>query len=383
MSRFKGEGTIFRRRDGRWCARIDLGWVNGRRKQKFFYAHNRAAAADLLVEALHKRKQGETIPTNRTTLGRFMQGWLETVKATRRPRTHQQYEMLNRLHVEPALGQMQLTRLDAQAVQALLDAKVKQGLSPGTVRHVRTLLRRALNVALKRKLVSLNVAALADELPPRRKPEIKPLTEEQVRSLLVAAREHYPRWEALFALAVRLGLRRGELAALRWDDVNLERRELRVAQSLQRVPGQPLTSAEPKTQGARRVIVMPKEIIKLLRVHRARQAQERLVAGSEWNDSGLIFANTIGKPQEPRRINTVFDNLKKKAGLPASTRVHDLRHTAGVRLLEHKVALYDVSQLLGHSSIAITADVYAHWTPKMQRDLADRIDTIANAELHP
>jgi integrase len=262
-------------------------------------------------------------------------------------------------------------------IQAMLNQKSREGLAPQTVRHIRTVLRRALHIANRLRLIPYNPATLV-ELPKPERPEIKPLTEDQARQLLDAAKGS--RLEALIVVALRLGLRRGELLGLEWSDVDLDGRQLNVVRAIQRIPGQPLTAAPLKTRGSRRNIALPDEVVRPLRAHRVRQLQDRLVAGAEWSDQDLVFPNTIGKPLEPRAVDTLFKRLLKKAKLPGSTRFHDLRHTCATLLLESGADLYEVSRLLGHSNIGITANVYGHVTARMKRGLADKMDSILTAQ---
>ncbi len=377
-TRGKSEGTIYRRSDGRWEARIDLGWIAGKRKRKCLYGHSRAEVAAMLNKEQHNRSNGGPVIIGRRTVGQFMKEWLDSIKPpVVRPRTYQSYELLNRLHVEPAIGHIQLNKLEPQTIQAMLNQKSREGLAPQTVRHIRTVLRRALHVANRYRYIPYNPATLV-ELPKPERPEIKPLTEDQARQLLDAAKGS--RIEALLVVALRLGLRRGELLGLQWSDVDLDGRTLNVVRAIQRIPGQPLTAAPLKTRGSRRNIALPDEVVRTLRAHRVRQAEQRLAAGAEWSDQGLTFPNTVGKPQEPRKIDAIFKRLLKTAKLPGSIRFHDLRHTCATLLLEKDADLYEVSRLLGHSTIGITANVYGHITEGMKRELADKMDSILIAK---
>ncbi len=354
-------------------ARADLGYVNGKRQRKHLYAHNRAAAARLLAATLASKNRGENIPIGRNSLADFMSAWLaDTVQPNKRPRTYQGYELLTRLHLLPTLGRLQLVKLDAETIQQLLGAKLREGLSPTTVRHIRTVLRRALNTAVKRKLISFNPATLV-ELPTADRPEIKPMSAEEARQFLDAARGH--RFEALFVLALRLGLRRSELCGLQWKDVDFDARQLDIVRSIQRIPGQSLTPAPLKTRGSRRNIALPEEVVRALRAHHVRQLEARLAAGS-WVDTDTVFANLTGKPTEPRLIDTIFKKLLKRAGLPSSFRFHDCRHTCCVLLLEAGAELYEVSKLLRHSSIGITADTYSHFSMGLRRNLVAKMDAV-------
>lgn len=375
-TRGKGEGTISRRgSDGRWMARIDLGYVNGRRRRKCYYGATRKEVQDKLNDGEHSQRHGVPVPVGRRSVAELMRGWLDTIKPpVKRPRTYEFYELINRLHIEPEIGNIQLAKLDPQTIQAMLARKLRQGLSGATVLGIRTTLRRALNVALRQRLVSYNAATLLDDLPKAERPEIHPLSEAQARLLFDTAKD--TRAEAIFILAVRLGLRRGELLGLLWECIDLDGRKLEVVESLQRIPGQPLAPAPPKTRGSRRNISLPPGVVKALRAHRARQLEERLKAGAEWRENGLVFPNTIGKLWEPRAIDDIFKRTLERAGLPEATRFQDLRHTCATLLLEAGVDLFTVSRLLGHSSITITANYYGHVTSKMHTMLAEKMETV-------
>ncbi len=215
--RGQGEGSIYQRADGRWCATISVAGPQSRRR-KSFYGVTRQQVADKLTEALNDRRQGLTLAGNHQTVGQFMNFWLENqVRTAKRPRTYESYELLTRLHVIPELGRIPLQQLDPLHVQALLAAKLKSGLAPQTVRHIRTVLTRALNFAMKWKLIARNSAALVE--PPRlERHEIRPLTAEQARSFLAAAQN--TRLGALYVVALSLGMRQGEILGVRWMDLH-------------------------------------------------------------------------------------------------------------------------------------------------------------------
>jgi integrase len=188
------------------------------------------------------------------------------------------------------------------------------------------------------------------------------LTAEQVRTLLGAALGD--RMEALYVLAVTTGMRQGELLALRWRDISLEARSIGVQGSLQRTPFG-LIIAEPKTTRSRRQVMLTTAACEALMRHRIRQNAERLLLGAAWEDHGLVFANTVGRPIEATNlIRQSFKPLLKKAGIPR-IRFHDLRHTAATLLLGQGTHPKIVSEMLGHSTIAVTLDLYSHVTPTM------------------
>jgi integrase len=207
---------------------------------------------------------------------------------------------------------------------------------------------------------------LLTDAPKVRRPEVKPLTPEQARTFLDAAQED--RLEALYRVALALGLRLGEALGLGWEDVDFDSGTLRVRRSLQRVEGK-LTLKEPKTEKSRRALTMPRTLVAALLAHRDRQAYERAGAGEAWQESGLVFANTVGGPLEPSNV------LKRYKALPAQ-RFHDLRHCATSPLIVQGVPIKVVADILGHTQLATTSDLYGHIFPAAHREAADLMDQI-------
>ena len=236
-----GEGSIFQRADGRWCGILSLGWENGKRKRKSFYGVTAAEVQAQLLMARADHARNLPVAAERQSVTQFLMHWLDhTVKPNARPRSYESFEIIIRKHIIPEIGRTRLEKLTPQQVQALLDRKLKSGLAPQTVVHIRMVLRTALNQAMKWSLIARNPAALVD--PPRiPRSEIRPLTAEEARRFLDAAKGE--RFEALYTLALFSGLRRGEILGLRWSDVDLEARALRVNQAIQRVGGK-LRAAE-------------------------------------------------------------------------------------------------------------------------------------------
>ena len=381
-TRGKGEGSIWKRRDKRWTAQLDLGWINGRRRRKTFYGQSREEVAGLLTDAIAHQRHGGPVPFGKRTVSQQMDSWLDSIRPpTVRERTWQGYEGLARLHIKPAIGDIRLTKLNREIVQAFLNKKArgKNALAQTTVRGIRTCLGQALGVALLDGAITLNSAALA-KLPKKRRPKIVPLSEAQTRALLAAAKGS--RLETLLLVALRLGLRKGEILGLQWSDIDLDKQTLKVDRSIQRIKGQRLAPGPLKTEESYRPIPVPDKVAKALRAHQVAQAKLRLATGAAWVDQGIVFANTLGGWLEPRKVNQLFDRLILKAGLPPSTRFHDCRHTCATTLLEGDAEgspdLYKVSKLLGHKSTAVTSDIYGHWTEGMQHSLREKRNAIAS-----
>ena len=366
--RCNGEGTISRRRDGRFVAAVTLD--GGRRK--FVYTRTREEAARKLTELLKAKHDGLPIPTERQTVKDFLLSWLEAVRPSIRPRTWGRYSEYVNLHVIPELGRLPLFRLTPQHVQRLYARKREQGLSAATVRHLHAVLRKALADALRWAQVARNVAALVK--PPRAQHrDMTTLTPEQARAFLAVARGE--RLEALYVAALTTGMRRGELLALRWKDVDLERRRLQVTATLQRTPDG-FDFSEPKTTRSRRQILLGEAAVTALKQHRVKQAEERLRLGAAWDDRDLVFANEVGRPIEGSNlIQRSFHPVLERAGLPR-IRFHDLRHTYATLALGQGVHPKVVSDALGHANIAITLDTYSHVTPAMHQQATDALDAV-------
>jgi integrase len=241
-----------------------------------------------------------------------------------------------------------------------------RGLAARTVQYTHAVLHRALKQARRWGIVGRNVAEDVD--PPQvKREEIRPLNREQTRALLKAAEGN--RLEALYIVAVHTGMRPGEILALRWDDVNFDFGTLQLNRAL--------SDGEfnaPKTARSRRRIKLTAGSVKALRAHRKRQLEERMQKAGLWKDHGLVFPSTVGTPLSHRNVVRSFKALLKRAGLPASTRLYDLRHTCATLLLSRNVHPKYVQELLGHASIALTLDTYSHVIPGMDGGTASAME---------
>ena len=345
-----GEGTIYLRQDGRWAASITV--ENGKRKT--FYGKSRKAVQEKLKGALHEQQQGTLVTTPQQTTKQFLEDWLEnTHKQNIRPRSHERYEQIIRLHIVPSLGKVQLQKLAPQQLKKLYADKLKEGLSTVTVAAIHNLLHRALDDAVKWDILARNVC---DRISPPRKinREITPLTAEQTHTLLAEIYGH-PH-EALFVLALNTGMRRGELLGLKWRDINFIEGILQVRRILNRVPtkmikevGQRYVESEPKTKKSRRPILLTALALDALLQHRVKQQEAKEKAGAAWEDHDYVFCTPLGKHLHPG--NDALVGLKKilvKANLP-EIRFHDLRHSAATLLLSMEVHPKVVQEILGHS----------------------------------
>lgn len=363
------EGSIYKRKDGRWVAAMTI--EGGKRKE--FSGKTREEVRQKLAKAHYERQQLGVSPTTgsaeRQTLKQYLTSWLETVMPpVLEESTWRQHHYLITQHITPTLGSTRLLQLSAQQVQRLYAAKLGESLSTTTVHHLHSTLHRALEQAVRLGLVVRNITDLVDA-PRFAETELHVLSAEEARILLDVATGE--RLEALYVLALATGMRQSELLGLRWADVDLDAvptPTLQVRYQLKRENGK-LTFCAPKTRRSRRQIALAAPAAEALRRHRASQAEQRLRQGSAWHDHDLVFSSSIGTPLLARNVVRGFKALLEKGALP-DVRFHDLRHTCATLLLGARVNPKVVSEMLGHASVAITLDVYSHVLPNMQQDAA-------------
>jgi len=373
-----GEGSIGFY-GGRWVAQatVDAG------ERRRFYGKTRAEANAKLQAALGAVRMGLPVPTDRLTVAEYLDDWLTGASRALRPSTASTYERHIRLHILPTLGRLPIARLRPEQLDRLYAGLLAKGLSRTSVQHIHAILRRSLSQATRRGVIARNPTDLVDP-PGRDHPEMQVLSVDQARALLATARTgRHADLEALYVLALTTGMRRGELLALRWADVDAVKRTLTVTGTLQRVKHPDGTSAleraQPKTKTSMRQIPLTAAAVDALKRHAQRQGQQRAVAGSEWTDTGLVFTNERGGAVEPRNLlSRSFAPLLTEAGIP-HVRFHDLRHTAATLMAAKGVHTKVVSEMLGHASIGITLDLYSHVTPSMAQQAVTAMESLFDA----
>ena len=356
--RGNGEGTITRRKDGRWEGRYTLHRGTGP-KREVLYGKTRSEVAEKLTKAMADRDGGLVFDAGALTVGDCLDRWLaDSVRGTVRPSTYVRYEGIVRNHIKPAIGRVKLKALTPAHVRALYREKL-EALSPRSVNYVHVTLHKALKQAVVDGLLPRNVCD-AVKAPQAHRKEIDPLSPAQAQALLEAARGD--RNEALYVVAVHAGLRQGELLALKWPDIDFGIGALSVQRSLA-ADG---TFNPPKRKKSRRTVKLTKAAVEALKRHKAAQNEERLGLGSLWEDHDLVFPNRVGKPMAHNNLyERDFKALLKKAGLRGFT-FHSLRHTCATLLVKENVNPKIVQELLGHATISQTMDTYSHVLPGMQ-----------------
>jgi integrase len=361
--RANGEGSVYQRKDGRWAASLTLP----RGKRKHFLGHTRDEVSRKLTGALADQQKGVPVISNNQSVSIYLSHWLESIKSSVRPRTYDSYD-LNVRRLQPLIGRTRLNSLSP----AIVERAYGEGLSKRSVVHAHTVLHNALKKAVQWGLLGRNPTE-AVSVPRAEQTEMKTLNEEQVRALFeVTAAD---RLHALYVLLATTGLRLGEATGLRWQDVDMAKGTVTVRRALQRQRGAGLVFVEPKTKTSRRNVYLANGAVEALSGHRKRQLVERLLTGADWKGLDLVFCRTDGGPLEPSGVPQRLHTILKNAGLP-DLRVHDLRHTAATLQLEKGTHPKIVQEMLGHSSIALTLDVYSHVTPGLHAEAAKKMDSL-------
>ncbi len=410
-----GEGTKYQRADGYWIGQITTGRTGeGKQERKTFSAKSERDLVAKMKEYQYKQMRGELPKTNTVSLGEWMTTWLENYKKPKvRQTTYENYETIIKTHIMKApIGKIQVQKLTTDEIQRFMRVKAEKGkkitikeeieeggekvvktrqkevpLSPRAVNLIHFIIQSALEQARKNNMVVRNVARNCERYKDERK-EVKPLTAEGAEALLKTMKGH--RLFAAVFLDLSTGLRRGELLALRWANVDLEESTIRITENLVRVKGGSKVH-NPKTKSSIRTINLPERVIEALKAHKARQEEEKADAGEKdraeaakakeqgkaeekkeasYQDNGLVFCQPNGKRIQPRNFQRMFEGWARKAGLPKGTRLHDLRHTFVSNMFAAGVDIKTVQSFTGHPDTRVLTEVYAHVINEAQKKAA-------------
>lgn len=366
----RGEGSVYEvKSEGRWRGSVSVTEPDGRRRRLVVSGETSEEARAKLAEAKKAVDSGARELHGRLTVNGYLKGWLAGHHGQVRASTWLARQGHIKNYIEPAIGRITIRMLTPSDVERMTADMVGRGLSPRTAAHARTTLRLALRDAERDALVTRNVAALAR--PPKvSRPEMQVLDGEQTRWLLAFSQDD--RWHPLWQVLAGSGLRIGEALGLTWDDIDFDQATVTVRRSLAKIGPGEWGLTEQKTSRSRRTVPIPVTTVRAMREAKDRQDAERAGAGRDWQkhpEGQPVFVNEYGRRFEPTSANRQLDLALKRAGLP-HIRLHDLRHGYASALLTEGVPLLTVSRLLGHSSIVITSDTYAHLTQSMTRDAA-------------
>mgnify|MGYP001078271482 CR=1 FL=1 len=381
------KGHIRERSPGKWAIVIDIQGEDGKRRRKWHaFAGTKRQAQEECARLITALKHGNYVEPTKQTVAQFLDEWLDFIKPSVSPKTLERYAEICRKSIAPLIGdgtlaKLKTDRIDAAFAKALTEGRRdgKGGLAPRTVHHMRRIFIKALNQAVTWERLAKN-PALATTPPKVERQKILAYDAVQTAELLGAVRS--TRMFIPVLLAVMCGLRRGEVAALRWRSVELgdNRRQLAVIQSAEQTKDG-IRYKEPKS-GKARTVALSSTVVAELKAHRAQQAEELLRLGIRLEDDSFVVAQADGAPLQPQSITHEWVRILNKTALPR-IRFHDLRHTHASQMLAAGVHPKIASERLGHSSIGITLDLYSHVMPGMQADAAEQVDAAIWSAVKP
>jgi integrase len=380
-------GSIIERSAGHYAIVVDLRdpITNKRRRKWYSFKGTKRAAQIECARLIAQRQGGGYVEPAKLSLRQYLEKWLASRRAAVSPRTFERYEQLILNNIAPLLGGVMLSKLQPiQISTAYAEAVSKgrrdgKGLSPRTVHHMHMVLRQALRQAVRWNMLARNPCDLLDRKD-RPKIERKPvavLDAEATMRMLEAARGS--RWFVPMALGSMCGLRCGEIAALKWDDVRLDQGQIAIKHSAEETRAGVRLK---ETKGSKcRTVAMPGLLVEELKAWRVRQAQELLRLGIRPDSNTRVVTKADGNCPRPKRITDRVAKFMRRHG--SAVRLHGLRHSHASHLLAENVHPKIVQERLGHSGIAITMDIYSHLMPNMQADAAAKLDTALRAAKKP
>lgn len=369
--RANGEGTIYKRPDGRWRGRISLGNdESGKRIQKTVYGRSQSEVVEKLEEVKRQSKLNKRILTDKDSVAAYMQRWLDNdIAVNREDNTYRDYEIANRMFITPHIGAVKLAKLDGERLLAWQAELKKKGMSNNQrLRSIKTL-RAALNKAVKLRVITFNPCNVLD-LPRVDKREVIPLEAAQCHKLFAECKSH--RIADVITLAAMTGLRKGELFACEWSDFDFDSATLTVRRALQEIKGK-LKVKVTKSQSSRRVVTLdPLAMTAILsRLEKAR------AEGFTPEEVPTCFTDTRGGYLRNSNFDRkVWYPIRKAVGI--SIRFHDLRHTQASLMLHAGASMKVVQERLGHSSYTTTANTYSHLLRDAQSQATDKLNDLMN-----
>jgi integrase len=352
MRRSRGEGSVYKRKDGLWVAQYEIGG-----KRRYLYGKTKKAVTDRLREKMTSGMANLDPEAEKMRLGVFLDRWLPSVEGTVRRSTFERHEEVVRLHLKPSIGGIGIKDLGPMDVEELYRKKLRAGLSPRTVQIIHATLHKALKQALRWSLVPKNVTELVT--PPRYlKKEVRTLSPEEAKRLLRTAKGE--RFEALYVLAVTTGMRQGELLGLKWGDLDPDKGTLKVRRTVRNGEVNP-----PKSASSNRSIHLTTGAMQALREHGERNGKREWVFSTR-NGTPVGCANLVNRSWRP---------LLEKAGLPRIP-FHNIRHTCASLLLSQGVHPKLVQELLGHADITTTLNTYSHVIPSLRGETASAMEDV-------
>ena len=380
--RGNGEGSVCRRPDGRWQGSITIGRDDrGRLIRKYFYGKTRKETSEKLNRAIEELRDNRFInKSDNPTVEQWCHEWLWSYKRNSvKQKTFDQYETILRTHIIPDIGDIRLADLKTMHIQRIITKMDDSGLSHRTIEVMKIVMHAALKQAQRNKLVGENVCE--NVVLPRKQPKrIRVLNEDEQTKLIAALKDNYIGRGLLFALYT--GMRRGEVLALKWSDYDKNEKTISITKALSRVRTYNkngnktmLTVTTPKTDTSIRTVPLIDKAVELLAEHKRKQERYMELVGDYYTDNDLIFSSSRGDYLDPGNFNRKLNKTVKKIGI-AQISPHALRHSFATRGLEAEVSLKAMQELLGHSSITVTGDIYTHILKEQKRKEISKLNDV-------
>lgn len=383
------EGSIRKRANGKWEARYSDGRTpDGRQIQRSVYGNTRKEVAEKLHEILYQKQIGTYVPPQNILLKDWLIQWMSNYASISvRPSTYISYEGYVHNHIIPVLGAIQLQQITPVLIQNFYNQRYesgrtdgKGGLSAKTIRNLHNMLHQAFEQAKINGMILHNPTDNA-VIPKQTKKEMRVLSVEEQNRLLQFIHLHRLGFAILFDLAT--GLRIGELCALKWSDVNFNKQTIKISRTLQRIKksigekvseggNTAILEGNVKTNSGFREIPIPDNVFSMLMQHKAIQEQEKMCYAGIYQDNGYIFAMPMGTCVEPHTMRDALNYLLAAAGIEHAN-FHALRHTFATRAIENGVNVKTLSDILGHSQVQITMDLYCHTSLDLMRDSMNKL----------
>ena len=382
-------GNITRRGKASWRLKFDLGTDPATGKRLTQYATVRGTKKDAereLNKQLAQVDEGSFVERSATTVAEYARHWQTAIAAAKASaKTLERYGEIIAQHIIPRLGNIALQKLDGGKIDEFYAhlrmagrRDSKGGLAAQTVMHIHRLLSQILSSAVKARKLRASPMQAVQTTPKVRREEIQVLDDAELAKLLKHLKGRSIYMPVLTAAST--GMRRGEILALRWKDIDLDRATLQVAQVIEETKAG-LALKEPKTERSRRTIALPARLVQEFRQHRKEQAELRLKLGLGKDERDLVFPTFDGHLRSPRPFSKEFAREAEAAGVPHVT-FHGLRHTHITHLLRSGVPVHVVSARAGHANPSVTLNIYAHLLPGQQEGAAAVVDAALNAALH-
>ena len=377
--REKGGGTIRQRPDGTWEARVVIGHDpgTGKQKRRSIYGKSQKEVREKMTAIIADLDKGIYNEPSKLTVGKWLDTWLKDYTGGIKEQTRTQYEQVCRNHLKPSFGAVTLQGLKPPAIQRLYNKLIESGRSPKTVKNVHGILHKAMQQAVLLQFIPVNPCD-AVQLPKAVKPDLCALNEKQITDFLTAIRGS--EYENILKVDLFTGMRQGEIMGLTWDRVDFEAGTILIDRQLirERKKGGLYKFASTKTDKGRKLKPAP-FVMDILKEVRKKQLEDKLRAGELWNDggfSGLVFTNHFGQHFGRTTLTRNVSKIGEAIGVPGF-RFHDLRHTYAVASIRAGDDIKTISSNLGHATIAVTMDIYAHYTTDMMTASADRMEEYA------